>query len=155
MEYTCLALGWVLLLVELPQPASSPAKPIRISMDSRFIILAYRIVIQTGFEPAARLTEGGLRARSLPMFWSTANSKILGAIGFVSSTYIALLDLETATKLGVVQPTPQSNGDAVETPAESEPSTSVGSPVVVAMRKTEILCEPWLAMNRKRLSWEV
>ena len=84
IEYTWLALGWLLALCELPQPASNPAKPIRISMDSRFIILAYRIVIQTGFELAARLTEGGLSARNLPVFWSTANWKILAA--FESST---------------------------------------------------------------------
>ena len=36
-----------------------------------------------------------------------------------------------------------------------EPRTSVGSPVVVVILKTETLCEPWLAMNRKRESFEV
>ncbi len=82
MEYTCLALGWVLLLVELPQPASRPANPIRTAMKSRFIVGAYLRVIQTGVAPAP--TEAGLSARSLPVFWSNANWKILAA--FVSST---------------------------------------------------------------------
>src|SRR5208282_5471810 len=150
--------GWVLLLAELPQPASSPANPIRMRIGNRFIIRIYRSVIQLGALLALSAdTKAGTNALIMPRFWSTENWKILPAAS--SSTYTAMFVLATAANDGAEQPAPQGNGDWVEVVipliVESEPRTSVGSPEVFAMRKTVIFCDPWLTMNRKRESFEV
>ena len=106
--------GCVLLLTELPQLASNPASPMRMRVSNRFMYRTYRIVIQVGLLVAVSApTEAGFSALSWPVFWLIANWKILPA--GVSSRYSALFALETAINDGVVQPVPQSNGEAVET----------------------------------------
>src|SRR5208282_154618 len=104
----------VLLWTELPQLAINMARPIRMKVNNRFMYRTYRIVIQVGsLVELSPLTKGGFNALREPVFWSTPSWKIL--LAGESSTYNALLPVATLTNDGVVQPSPQSKGDALET----------------------------------------
>ena len=81
------------------------------------------------------LTKAGFNDLRLPVFWLIPSWKIL--LSDSSIKYKALFDLATVKKDGVVQPVPQSKGDALLTwiplTVVREPRTSIGSPVVVVI----------------------